>query len=190
VVQGSDVSPPATVEPLGDGNRVDGTVTLDLCNGTFPSEALRTGRLQVVARDDQGNTTLSTEAVLYRNGKAAQQAFGEITTTVASCPATPVESPVGEPTVTTRFNPAPDAGWPQQAGVERQAFDFVTTDDVGQAQHSVAVYLRRGRVLEGVYFGQPDGAQPPVDGQTTVAGIVNVFAGRMAQLPASVVNDP
>ena len=40
----------------------------------------------------------------------------------------------------------------------------------------------------GVYFPQPDGAQAPVDGQTTIAGIVNVFATRMANLAASTVN--
>jgi hypothetical protein len=67
------------------------------------------------------------------------------------------------------------------------AFDFVTTDASGQDQHSVAVYLRRGRVLLGIYFNQPDSAQPSVAGQTTISGIVNVFATRMAQLPQSVV---
>jgi hypothetical protein len=39
----------------------------------------------------------------------------------------------------------------------------------------------------GVYFLQPDGAQQPVGGQTAIGGIVNLFAARMAQLPASVV---
>ena len=56
---------------------------------------------------------------------------------------------------TTKFNAAPDGAWPQVAGVERRAFDFTTTDDTGQAQRSVAVYLRRGRALMGIYFPQP-----------------------------------
>ena len=48
--------------------------------------------------------------------------------------------------------------------------------------------LRRGRILMGVYFAHPDGAQPAIQGQTTVAGIVDLLAKRIAQVPASVVN--
>ena len=40
----------------------------------------------------------------------------------------------------------------------------------------------------GIYFPRPDVAQTPVAGQTTIAGIVNVFAERLAELPDSVVN--
>ena len=85
-------------------------------------------------------------------------------------------------------NPAPDASWPQVAGVQRQAYDFTTTDEQGNSSESVAVYLRRGRALLGVYFSNPGQPQPAVDGQTTVAGIVDVLAKRMAALPTSVVN--
>ena len=49
------------------------------------------------------------------------------------------------------------------------------------------MYLRRGRVLMGIYFPRPDGTQSPVAGETTIAGIVNVFANRIAQLPESIV---
>jgi hypothetical protein len=142
----------------------------------------------VAATDDQGNTDLSTEAVLYQNPAATAQAFSELKSVAATCPNSPVRSPVGEPTVTTKFNAPPDASWAQVPTVDRQAYDFVSTDSTGQAQHSVAVYLRRGRVLMGIYFPEPDGAQSPVRGQTTLAGITNVFANRMAQLPSSVVN--
>jgi hypothetical protein len=99
-----------------------------------------------------------------------------------------VISPVGEPTLQTQFNAAPDGSWPQVASVDRAAFDFVTTDASGHSQHMIAVYLQRGRALMGIYFPQPDGPQAPVDGQTTVAGIVNVFATRMANLATSTVN--
>jgi hypothetical protein len=40
----------------------------------------------------------------------------------------------------------------------------------------------------GIYFPQPDGPQAPVDGQTTIAGIVNVFATRLANLAPSAAN--
>ena len=97
-------------------------------------------------------------------------------------------SPVGEATVSTHFNAAPDGAWPQVAGVERVAYSFTTTDSSGTTTNSIAVYLRRGRALLGVYFGQPEGPQPAVGGQTTVAGIVNLFENRVAKMPASVVN--
>jgi hypothetical protein len=63
-----------------------------------------------------------------------------------------------------------------------------TADASGQPQHSIAVYLRRGRVLLGVYVPDPDAPQVAVAGQPSIPGIVNVFATRLAQLPASVVN--
>ncbi len=170
------------------GNRVTGATTLDLCNATYPSESERKARLQVAGLDDQGNVALSTEAVLYSNAAATEQAFTELQAAAANCPSSPVTSPVDEPTITTQFNPAPDGSWPQVTGVDRLAFDFVTTDDSGQPAHSVAVYLRRGRALMGIYFPAPDSAQAAIAGQTTIAGIVNVFAERMAQLPDSVVN--
>jgi Protein of unknown function (DUF2510) len=187
VVGQSDVAPTATVQPLPGGDTVTDQATLDLCNGTFPSEALRTARLQVAAFDAQGTAFISTEAVLYPSPAGPVQAFSELRATAASCPATPVTSPVGEPTATTRFRPAPDGSWPQTPSVERLAFDFTATESTGPARHSIAVYLRRGRVLMGVYFSQPDAPQQPVGGQTSLGGIVSVFAARMAQLPASVV---
>jgi hypothetical protein len=69
--------------------------------------------------------------------------------------------------------------------VQRQAYDFTMTDDIGETNHGVAVYLRRGRALMGLYFQSPNGAQPAVDGNTTVQSIVNVFAKRLAAVPAS-----
>ena len=39
----------------------------------------------------------------------------------------------------------------------------------------------------GVYFPQPGGPQAKVQGQSTVQGIVGVFAGRLAALPPAVV---
>jgi hypothetical protein len=188
VVRQSDVPSDVTVAPIDGGTTVAGGATLDLCNGTFPSESQRTARLQVAADDALGDEALSTEAVLYRTAAGTAQAFTELRSVAANCPAAPVVSPIGEPTTTTRFNAAPDSGWPQVPTVERLAFDFVTVDQSGQANHSEAVYLRRGRVLEGIYFPTAGGTQSAVDNQTTVPAIVNVFATRIAQLSASVVN--
>jgi hypothetical protein len=179
-----DVGSTVNVQTISQGRSL-GQPTLDVCNGTYPSESLRTSRLQVAASDGQANTLLSTEAVLYRNAAATQQAFSELAATASNCPSTPVPSPVGQPTVITKFNAAPDGSWPQVQGVQRQAYDFVTTDGSGQTTHSVAVYMRRGRILLGLYFAQPDAPQTSVAGQSTIATIQNAFATRIAQLPAS-----
>jgi hypothetical protein len=185
IVTQNDVGSTMSVQLVPKGRGL-GDVTLSLCNATFPSESLRTDRLQVAAVDSQGSSPLQTEAVLYATPAATAQAFSELTAAQANCPATPVPSPVASiPTMTTKFNPTPDTAWPQVTSVQRVAFDFVTTDDTGQSSHQIAVYLRRGKVLLGVYFNNPDTPQPSVAGQTTIPGIVNVFANRIAQLPAS-----
>jgi hypothetical protein len=186
VVADSDVAPALTVAGLQGGNGLT-QPTLDLCNGTFPSEAMRTARLQVAAVDGQGNTVLSTEAVLYSSGAGTAAAFNELRKVAAACPSGPVDSPVGEPTVTTRFGAAPDTGWPQVSSVERLAFSFDVTDASGETTHSVAVFLRRGRALLGVYFSRPD-APPSVQGRTTLPDVVTLFANRLAKLPVEAVS--
>jgi hypothetical protein len=186
IVSDADVAPALTVAGLQGGNSLS-QPTLDLCNGHFPSEAMRTARLQVAAIERQGDTALSTEAVLYSSGAGTAAAFSELRAAAAGCPAGPVDSPVGEPTVTTRFRPAPDGAWPQVGSVERLAFAFDTTNTNGETSHSVAVYLRRGRALLGVYFSQPD-TPPAVQGRTTMPDIVNLFAARLAKLPVEAVS--
>jgi hypothetical protein len=182
-----DLTSSASLTLIPGGNRVSAAPTLDLCNGTYPSEQQRKARLQVAAVDAQGNASLSTEAVLYSDAAATEQAFFELKAVAAKCPTSPVQSPVGETTVTTTFNPAPDGSWPVVEGVDRLAYDFDTTDASGQSQHSIAVYLRRGRALMGIYFPDPDSKQSAIAGKTAIADIVNVFAQRMARLPDSVV---
>jgi hypothetical protein len=187
VVTDADVGPSLTVAGLAGGNGLT-QPTLDLCNGTFPSESMRTARLQVAAVDGQSDTALSTEAVLYTSGAGTAAAFSELKATAAACPAGPVDSPVGEATVTTRFAPAPDAAWPQVPSVERLAFAFDTSNATGNTSHSVAVYLRRGRALVGVYFSNPDSTTTVVEGHATLPDIVNVFAARLAKLPVAAVS--
>jgi hypothetical protein len=188
VVRQNDVVSPNSVQLLDGGNQVSGETTLDLCNGSYPSESLRTARLQVVEYDGTGSAVFSTEAVLYKTPQSAAQAMREVRSVAASCPSSPVTSPVGEPTVTTHFQAAPDKSWQAVPGVERAAYAFTTTDDFGETDQRIAVYVHRGRVLEGLYFDVPGGTQPSVNGQTTVSGIVRLFEQRIAALPASVVN--
>jgi hypothetical protein len=189
LVQPRDTTSALSVHLLPGGDQVTGQPTLDLCNGAFPSESLRTARLQDVAVDASGAPVLSTEAVLYRNAAATAQAFRELRSVAASCPKGPVASPVTGSMITTTFHPPPDGTWPNTASVEREAFSLTTVDQTGASADSVAVYLRRGRVLVGVYFSKPNAEQPAIDGHTKLADIAAAFATRIAQLPPSVVAD-
>lgn len=187
IVTDADVGPGLTVAGMSGGNGLS-QPTLDLCNGSYQSEAQRTARLQVVAVDSLGDTALSTEAVLYSSGAGTTAAFSELKSVAASCPDEPVESQVGQDTVTTKFGPAPDANWPPVPTVERLAFAFETIRSSGERNQSVAVYLRRGRALLGVYFSNADAPTAVVEGKTAIPDIVNIFANRLAKLPVAAVS--
>lgn len=188
IVSDADVGPSLKVVGMVGGNGLS-QPTLDLCNGTYPSEERRTARLQVRAVDRTGDTALSTEAVLYATGADTAQAFAELRRVAENCPTHPVDSPVGLPPVTTRFRPAPDANWPQVPQVERLAFAFDSIDPTsGESTSSVAVYLRRGRALLGVYFSHADAPTAVVQGKTELSDIVNVFAERLAKLPLAAIS--
>jgi hypothetical protein len=190
VLQPTDAARGDTVQLLSRGDQVGGQTTLDLCNGTFASEAHRTARIQDALIGAQGNEVLSTEAVLYSSPSFTTQGFAELRSVAAKCPGSPVRSPVGEPTVTTRFGPAPDGSWAQTPTVQRQAYSFTTTDQAGRSAPGLAVYLRRGRALMGIYFAQPASTPPTVGGQSSVEAIVTLFATRLSRLPASIVGGP
>jgi hypothetical protein len=181
------------VSLLQNGNLVTGQVTLDLCNGTFASESLRTARRQVDLTDPATNLVLSTEAVLYASPAATSQAFSELKARAANCPQTVLPPPPGEagqgalPAKTT-FSAPPDGSWPAVAGVDRLAYAFTTTDQQGNTDNSIAVYLRNGRAFLGIYFSNPGQNEPTIAGKTTVEDIVNVFEQRLAALPAGAVN--
>jgi hypothetical protein len=176
IVNDADVGPSQAVAGLPGGNGLS-QPTLDLCNGTFPSETQRTARLQVAAVDAQQQTVLSTEAVLYSSGAGTMAAFAELKATPSNCP-----------DVTTHFGPTPDTGWPQVPSVERLAFAFDTVSATGETTHSVAVYLRRGRALLGVYFSHADAPTAVVQGKTALADIVTIFADRLAKLPVAAIS--
>jgi hypothetical protein len=190
IVNQRDVPAAYTVHHPADGINM-AAPTLDLCNGTFPSEAQRTARRQVYVgpTNDAASTSFSTEAVLYRRPAYGAQAMQELRSVVANCPPTAVTSPVGEPAVITKFSTPPDSSWPKTPAVQRQAYSFVTTDpQSGESVPGIAVYLQRGRALMGLYFSNPTGAQIPIARRNSVQQIVALFEARMAQLPQSVVN--
>ena len=52
----------------------------------------------------------------------------------------------------------------------------------------MAVYLRRGRALLGVYFSHADAPTAVVEGKTAFGDIVNIFANRLAKLPVAAIS--
>ncbi|HET8970104.1 MAG TPA: DUF2510 domain-containing protein [Candidatus Nanopelagicales bacterium] len=176
-----DVTAPVRVLPIAGGLQVNGEVTLDLCDGRYPSESDRVARVQVVGLEPDGSTRLSTEAVRYDSPDAVDQAWQEIQATAASCSATAPDTTIG---------PAPDSGWPDVAGVRRLAYTVRTLGLDGRTSDSVVVYLSRGNVLLGVYFPAPEGPQLTVAGQDTIPGIVALFEQRLAQLPPAGLTGP
>ena len=125
--------------------------------------------------------------MLYQSPAATTQAFEELASVAANCPNTPVRSPSGGSTVTTKFDAAPDGAWPKVPTVDRLAYSFTSTEQNGESSKSIAVYLKRGRALLGLDFPEPSATMPSIGGQTTVQGIVN-FSRPTSQLPDSTVN--
>ena len=179
----SDVGAGTRVAVISGGNKVAGQVTLDLCGGHFPSEALRVARHQVAAVNETKREAFSTEAVLYGSPADTAQVFTELQHAAATCPSSFVTMPeAGAPPIKTVFNAPPDGTWPKVAGVDRLAYDATVSDQKGDSERELAVYLRRGPYLLGLYFNTPT-ALVPVDGQTTMAGITAVFEHRLASAP-------
>src|SRR5436853_2540857 len=85
-VHQADVANDLSVVLYPDGDKVVNQVTLDLCDATYPSEALRIARRQTAVVDVDQNLLFSTEAVGYRSGAATAQAFTELGSAQTNCP--------------------------------------------------------------------------------------------------------
>jgi hypothetical protein len=168
------------------GDRVEGEVTLNMCSAEYPSEALRIARRQTAVTDRQDNLVLSTEAVAYQTPAATAQAFAELKAAQTNCPKGFTPTSTGD-SIRIIFGPAPDANWPAVPNVERLVFDYIEMNQAGDVGRAALVFLRRGRILLGIYvYLQPDQAPPSVNGAQTVDAITDVFAKRLAELPQSI----
>ena len=184
----SDVGPGDSVSLVDQRDQLS-QPTLDFCGLRFASERQREARRQVAASDTSGLPALSTEAVLYHDQAGAAEAMGEVRGIHGRCPSGPVQSPsVGEPSLVWRVRDASTSGWPHPAPMDRIALD-VTVGRPGQdALHQVVVFLRRGRLLLGVYFASETGSPVPVAGVSTLGGVVGLFQQRVAALPEADVS--
>lgn len=182
VLHQRDVPDAFTVAPIPGGRSATDQPTLDLCAATYPSESQRIGRLQVSARNRSDQTTLSTEAVQYRDEAGPEQAFAEVQQVASQCQEE-VSLGTGAP-VRTTVTAGADQGWGRTAGVERLAYTVSDTDLLGGGEsQQVVVYLRRGPLLMGLYFPAPQGRQMPVEGQTRIPDIVEIFEKRLLDTP-------
>jgi hypothetical protein len=142
-----------------DGKGVKGQVTMNLCGTAYPSEQLRTTRLQVNYLKARATIGVSNEVVTYRAGGAAQ-AMREAMQHAATCPNHPIDSGVkGLPKLTFRITRITDPRLLKgYLAVRIDVSGTVKGKRVGQT--SYAVYQRRGNVLSGVYsFGTTTAGQ-------------------------------
>jgi hypothetical protein len=183
----ADLTPGYGVGPVSGGLQVTGQATLDLCAGSFPSEAKRVARNQVGVVTSAGTMVMSIEAVAYNSAAAAQQAIAELRTAQQKCPAGFVRSPTaGVPPLKYVFGPAPDGGWAPVPGETRFAVSATATDMAGHSQPQTEFFLVRGRILLGVYW-RP-GSEGAISGKATMESVVAFFQGRLAALPESAVS--
>jgi hypothetical protein len=89
----AQVGPGYVLHQCPDGHGVAGLVTLDLCGFTFPSEGLRTDRIQVNYAVPGVPVAVSNEIVSYRPG-GAEQALRELNHAIDRCPRGPVGSTI------------------------------------------------------------------------------------------------
>lgn len=150
LLQPSQVGAGYSMSKFEGGSVVKGQVSLDLCGFIFPSERLRTGRLQVAYLHGGGVTQISNEVVSYR-GRGVRQALTELRRAVTRCPRVPVRGPVqGAVPIAHRLTRITDRRLlkPYVAVLDRN------TAVVGGrrlVKWSVGVYQIRGNILSAIY---------------------------------------
>jgi hypothetical protein len=179
-----DAAEDAAFQAYEGGTEVVGRTSLDLCYGEFPSEDLRVGRNQVGLGDLAGTAWVSSEAILYSTPAQAQAAMAELEAARAECPDTAVAPAQQdrEPLV-WQFQEDPDADWPDEPGVRRQAYTFTTTDGSGTTTTGTATYLQRGRMILALYCMPPDGPAIAIRNAPDPGRFTEVMANRLAALP-------
>jgi hypothetical protein len=149
-----------------DGSGVTNTVTLDLCGRKgYPSEALRTHRLQVNYAARLKSIGLSNEVVVYQPGGAAQ-ALREVAKHADTCPNRPIDTgEAGLPPLRFTITRISDSRLLKgYVAVRIRVRGTVKLKVKGKLQArkvdqtSYAVYQRFGNVLSGTYSYGPNTA--------------------------------
>ncbi|HEX4518520.1 MAG TPA: hypothetical protein VH063_02960 [Gaiellaceae bacterium] len=149
VLSGSQVGSGYKVAAYPFGNSIIGEATLDLCGASYPSEVLRTGRLQVRYTHSGAGVTVSNEVVTYVPGGAAV-AMNEVTAVAKACAKKPAVLKQGGITETYKVALLKGAHVPQGAIAVRIQI-VVTKGKKHTSQTGVAVYQVHGNTLSGLY---------------------------------------
>ena len=147
VLRASQVGSGYRLSQIPGGQLVQGETTLDLCGFTYPSESLRTARLQVAYRAPGTSLELSNEVVGYRPGGAAQ-ALREVTHAAGSCPRGPIKTSSGD--VTVRVQRFRDARL-LPGSLALVVHESGTINGQRRSVAGVVVYQVYGDILSGVY---------------------------------------
>ena len=149
VLKGAQVGSGYKVAAFPGGTSFIGETTLDLCAGTYPSETLRTGRLQVSYSHPAKTVAVSNEVVTYVPG-GAEEAIAEVTAVARACAQTPVTTVANGVTTTYKTKPLSDPQLPPGAVVVK----LVIHAHAGKKhanETGIAIYQVKGNTLSGVY---------------------------------------
>jgi hypothetical protein len=149
VLTGSQVAAGYKLSSFPFGTSFIGEPTLDLCAASYPSEALRTARLQVRYTHKAKGVDVSNEVVRYSGG-GAQQALGEVGDVARACAAKAAVVKQGTVTETYNVRPLTDPKLPSGAIVVKLTIT-VRKGKQQQSQTGVAIYQAKGNTLSGVY---------------------------------------
>jgi hypothetical protein len=149
VLAGAQVGSGYKLEAYPFGNSIIGEATLDLCGASYPSEILRTGRLQVRYAHTGNSLTVSNEVVTYVPGgaKEALKEVNEVATVCAKKPAVLKQAGVTE---TYKVSFLKDPRVPAGAVAVRIEIE-VSKGKKHTTQTGVAVYQIKGNTLSGLY---------------------------------------
>jgi hypothetical protein len=171
-----DLPAGVTLRLIPGGDQVEGQVTMDMCGADFPSEQLRTNRLQEIAKDASNVTVVNDENVRYRSSQGADQAMSEVRQAVSECdPSQFVNSHVsGIPPLQYQLVVIPES---QLSGLAQDHFAIAATltAQSGETHSSVLIYQRRGAMLVGIYGPTVDQLLP----------FAQIAATRLAALSAT-----
>ena len=132
------------------GKLVQGETTLDFCDQKYPSEALRTARLQAVYTTKGSNFGASNEVVTYQAG-GAKQALLEVKHASTNCPDGRVpNAPKGVTNLVRHTQLISDPHLLPGAIAILQT-ESATVKGKRLTHQTIAVYQVRGNVLSGVY---------------------------------------
>ena len=150
VLAPSQVGSGYTLSQIPGGQEVQGEVTLDFCNATYPSESLRTARLQVAYTAKGHSFSASNEVVTYKPG-GARQALAEVTHEAAACPNGLVKNPPSGVTKLVRHTQVVTDPRLLPGSVAILETDSGVVKGKSMTSYTMAVYQIRGNVLSGVY---------------------------------------